>query len=332
MGHVPSALPPDFATRRLPYASGWYFLCPAEAIAAERVRVHRLCGRDLALWRTASGRLRAAWNACPHLGGRLGEGGRVEGEALVCGLHRRRFGVDGAALGGDAERCLSMVPVREQGGLALAWFGAGGEAPSWEVPAADMAGWSPLAFTSRDLATHPQHVMQDLADVEHFTSVHGYEDVAVTRPLALEGPRIGFSAAIVRPASALSPKLRLAFDSEVHGLGYQLTEVTGPGGVVRTRHFVMPTPLDAGTTRVSLGLSVRFEGALGRAVGALGALGRAAADRALGAFAMNAFRRDVGLDARLWVSRYHLDDVLPAPDEDVARFRAWARQFYPAAT
>lgn len=123
----------------------------------------------------------------------------------------------------------------------------------------------------------------------------------------------------------------MAFASEVHGLGYQLTEVIGPGGVVRTRHFVMPTPIDADTTRVGLGVSVRFEGALGRAIGAFGKLGRRAAERALEAFAMNAFRRDVGLDSRLWVSRYHLDDALPAPDAEIARFRGWARQFYPGA-
>lgn len=307
-------------------------MCPAEAIAAGRVRTHRLSGRDLALWRTASGSVRAAWNACPHMGGRLGESGRVEGEALVCGLHRRRYGADGRALGSDAGRCLSMVPVREQGGLVLAWFGAGGEAPAWEVPTPDMAGWSPLVFASEDLATHPQYVMQDLADVEHFTTVHGYEEVTVRRPLALDGPRLGFAAGIARRTSALMPRLEMAFESEVHGLGYQLTEVTGPGGVVRTRHFVMPTPIDTDTTRVGLRVSVRFEGALGRTIGALGKLGRRVAERALEAFAMNAFRHDVGLDSGLWVSRYHLDDVLPAPDEEVARFRAWARQFYPAAT
>lgn len=331
MEHVPSALPPDFATRRLPHASGWYFLCPADAIAAGRVRPHRLCGRDLALWRSAAGRLRAAWSVCPHLGGRLGETGEVEGETLVCGLHRRRFGVEGEAIGGGAGRCLSMVPVRERSGLVLAWFGAGGEAPAWEIQAPEMAGWSPLTFASRDLATHPQYVMQDLADVEHFTTVHGYADVVVRRPLALEGPRLAFAAAIARRTSTLAPRLEMAFESQVFGLGYQLTEVTGPGGVVRTRHFVLPTPLDADTTRVNLGVSVRFEGALGRAVDALGRLGRTAADKALAAFAMQAFRRDVGLDSRLWVSRYHLDDVLPAPDDDVARFRGWARQFYPGA-
>lgn len=54
-------------------------------------------GRDLALWRSASGRVAAWADRCPHRGMRLSHG-FVRGEALSCIYHGWSYGADGACL------------------------------------------------------------------------------------------------------------------------------------------------------------------------------------------------------------------------------------------
>lgn len=324
-----AASPPaaDFAEHRLPVPAGWYFVGSAAALRPGGLRRERLAGRDLALWRTASGLVRAAWNLCPHMGGRLADNGSVRGEALECGLHRRRFGPDGACER-RGEAGLALVPTREVSGLVLAWYHPAGAAPTWEVPAFDTAGFTPVRWRALDLPTHPHHVMQDLADPDHFTTIHRYEEVTVRTPLWLDGPRLGFGAAISWRLVGLPVRIPIAFESDVAGLGFQRTEVTGLGGRLHTRHLVLPTPLDRDTTRVHLGLAVKLDGLHEGLLGRLGGAAQRAVMAGLEAFAARAFARDIGRDAGFWVGRYHTDDRLPAPDEAIARFRGWANQFY----
>lgn len=54
-------------------------------------------GFEIALWRSASGRLAASQNRCPHRGMRLSHG-FVRGEKLSCIYHGWNFGLDGACV------------------------------------------------------------------------------------------------------------------------------------------------------------------------------------------------------------------------------------------
>ncbi len=54
----------------------------------------RLAGEDIALWRSASGRVQAWGDRCPHRGMRLSHG-FVRGETLACIYHGWRYGTDG---------------------------------------------------------------------------------------------------------------------------------------------------------------------------------------------------------------------------------------------
>lgn len=64
-----------------------------------RLTVMPVCvnGTDVALWRSASGRLAAWSDRCPHRGMRLSHG-FVRGEALSCIYHGWRYGADGHCL------------------------------------------------------------------------------------------------------------------------------------------------------------------------------------------------------------------------------------------
>lgn len=84
----------------------------------------------IALWRSASGRLSASADRCPHRGMRLSHG-FVRGEALSCIYHGWSYGKDGHCLRIPAHPGLSPPetirvvthPVEEAGGVI--WVGGG---------------------------------------------------------------------------------------------------------------------------------------------------------------------------------------------------------------
>lgn len=223
---------------------------------------------------------------------------------------------------------LSDLPVVEQNGLLLAWHDPHGRPPAWSVPACDDDGWTAPAFTSVDVRTHPQHVMHDLADLPHFESVHRYAALEVVDALRTEGPalslgvRFGWDTAL----PVLRANVAASFHSVAWGLGYQVTDVRVPLFQLATRHFVMPVPVDPGTTRTWLGVAQRGIGALGAIEARLGGPLRPL-HAALRPFVMRMFLRDVGRDAELW-ERRHAANGAAGPDVDGARYLAWAGQFY----
>ena len=69
---------------------GWYVVGASGDVPAGRSVVRRVAGREVALWRTADGELRAGAGACPHLGALL-DGCAVIGSDLVCRWHGLRL-------------------------------------------------------------------------------------------------------------------------------------------------------------------------------------------------------------------------------------------------
>ena len=61
----------------------------------ERFAQKILCEAELAVWRSASGRIAAWRDRCPHRGMRLSHG-FVRGESLNCIYHGWTYGADGA--------------------------------------------------------------------------------------------------------------------------------------------------------------------------------------------------------------------------------------------
>lgn len=73
----------------------WTAACLADDLPPATV-VHATCGAaELAVWRSASGRIAAWRDRCPHRGMRLSHG-FVRGESLNCIYHGWTYGADGA--------------------------------------------------------------------------------------------------------------------------------------------------------------------------------------------------------------------------------------------
>ncbi len=317
-----------FATRPARLPRGWFFVVASEGLPAGSAVVARVASRDLLVFRGVSGQVHATWNVCPHLGARLGDGGRVVGDTFECPLHRRRYRMSTGAPDEETSGVLMGLPVREQNGLVLTWVAPDGAAPDFEVPPVDEDRWTAPVFETLEVPTSAEVVMQDLADATHFTTVHGYRGVAPFEPFAAEGASIGVAYAIIRRLGTglVGYDQSLRFRSRAHGLGYQVTEVASFGGAMRSRHFVLPTPIDGERTRLTIALSVRLGNddapvAPGRGPHPVATL--------LATPVMHLFKHDIRLDARAWVARYPIGDLVEPQEPDLRAFQRWATQFYP---
>ena len=71
----------------------WYAACPSRFVGDKPVSIRRF-GRKLALWRDATGQVRALEDHCPHRGGPLSQG-VVLGDRLACPYHGVEVRCDG---------------------------------------------------------------------------------------------------------------------------------------------------------------------------------------------------------------------------------------------
>lgn len=317
---------------------GWFFLCQSADLRPGELKSGTWFGRELVLWRTASGEAVVADAFCPHMGAHFGKGGEVVGEHLRCPFHGFCFEASGACVStpyADSKpppkARLRTWPVHETHGLVLVYHHASGDAPTWRVPTVDVDGWMPLKMHAWDVRAHPQETTENSVDVGHFAEVHGYTDFTVLKPAQTDGHYLNARYGAKRLTPLVGNRY---FEFEVHvfGLGYSYVEVLVPQGNLLTRQFVLPTPLEGEHTRLSVGMMVHpldNPGALARP---LALLGRRLASAVVRHFSMKTYVSDVEDDFHIWQNKAY---VHPPPlakgDGPITLYRRWARQFYSEA-
>ena len=209
-----------------------------------------------------------------------------------------------------------VMPLRCHSGMVFCWPTA--RAPDFELPDLDLAGWPPMSFEYRDVRTRPEQIQRDLVDLGHFETVHRYANVSYAERPKFQDSQLRVAVDFDWDTGLAGRGVRAHFTSEAHGLGYQLTEVRSLRDRYHTRHLVMPTPLDALTTRVHLGVSARVHGRLGR-----GLLGHLMAPLASALIAV-AQRRDIARDAHFWAGQSAQESTAGRYEQ---RYRDWARHF-----
>jgi nitrite reductase/ring-hydroxylating ferredoxin subunit len=323
-----------------PFPTGWYGLCASDDLAEGAVLSRTVCGRDVALYRTAGGLAVVVDAACPHLGAHLGHSARVEGETLRCSFHGFRFDSAGACVETGygtrpPPKCtLRTWPVDEVNGFVLVYFDAAGRAPAWRVPASPSGDdWTRTRTTLIRLPTHVQDLAENSVDVGHLSHVHGYGEIEALAELATEGPLLRARYAFRHPRGLLGigKNARAEIDIRVHGLGYSQVQVTVAELGFCSRQFVLATPADGEQVDLRVGMCMkRLPGARGLTSRLLAMLPRALFDLLVARVAFDTFCDDVNADVPIWSTKRYADPPrLAEGDGPIGRYRRWARQFYP---
>lgn len=305
--------------------SGWFVVAMSEELRAGAVAAREQFGRQLALYRTASGVPRVIDATCPHMGAHLGHQGRVEGEELVCGFHGLRYdtrGVCTRTASGDPppRAALRQWVACEQSGMILVWYDALERPPGWSVPPLAEDGFTPIAWRRFRFPGHPQETTENSVDFGHFLHTHGFPAASARGAVTTEGPLLRAHYRIDRAIHRWLPArwtIEVEFDVAARGLGY--SQVDGRIRELRTdiRLFVLPTPVDAETVDLVLGASCRHRF---RPFSLL-----------VRAFAIRALCAEVAQDIAVWRHKRHLvSPRLGKSEAAIADYRRWCRQFYPS--
>ena len=210
-----------------PVPNGWYAIAPSRDLGAGDVLSIIAVERELVVFRGSDGVASVIDAHCPHMGAHLG-GGTVSETTLACPYHGWRFDSSGTCVEipySDSriptKACVPSYPTREQDGMILFWFHAGGAEPDYEVPTVDergAAGWSDAIEFRGELVASLQDMAENNVDYTHFHFVHGREALNdSTSKFTTDGP---FSTVVERFEGE-----GLTFTRYTHGPGIALLRV-----------------------------------------------------------------------------------------------------------
>ena len=315
------------------YPRGWFAVAFSDELPPGAVLTRPFLGREVVVYRTASGRAQVVEPYGPHLGAHLGRGGRVEGERLRCPFHGFEFDRAGACVstpyaGRPPRRGrLETLAAREALGVILAYNGPSSSA-RWPDPEPDdHEADGHLAHHTVVLRAHPEDTTENSVDEGHFGEVHGYSDLARTTPLRIDGPRLEVGYAFSRrlgPGLTLRPEIHIV----AHGLGYSRVDVRLPRWGAKFTQLVLNTPVDEHRSQLRLGVHIA-RAQLARLPAPLRWLPRRPLAWALARLVLRGLVHDVGQDVPIWQSKIHVaSPALAEGDGPIGRYRVWARQFY----
>jgi nitrite reductase/ring-hydroxylating ferredoxin subunit len=315
---------------------GWYTLAFSAELAPGQVLARQVGGRDVVLFRTDAGEVACVDAYCPHMGAHFGHGGTVEGDQLRCPFHFFEFDTGGVCTRTGygtkppEKARLGTWPVVERNHQLMVYLGEA--APTWEVPALDTEGWMAPAFGCWRVKTHPQETTENSVDMGHFGIVHRYFDVEELAPLHTEGPYLSSSYAFSRANDVFGgpASVRTEFRTHIWGLGYSLVELTVLELGLRSRVWVLPTPMGTEHIELRAGLSVPEDTDVGALHWGLRLMPRSVALGLVQSRAFAAYVHDLNQDFDIWENKLYIHPpALAQGDGPIPKYRKWARQFYP---
>ncbi|PCC72278.1 Phenylpropionate dioxygenase, large terminal subunit [Nannocystis exedens] len=222
--------------RALTLSGGGWFAVDARERIGRTPRAYAVDGHELVLWRTGDGSVRAAPEACPHMGASLACA-RVRGDNLICPWH-------GLELGDEPHGRWRPLPTHDDG--VLVWVQLSEEAGHAEAPTpAPILAPRPAQFLSgvvrMEAECDPSDILANRLDPWHGAHYHPHS-FARLKVLADEPDRL-----LVRVAYRVLGPLAVEVDATFHCPDPRTIVMTivggeGVGSVVETH----ATPLGPG--------------------------------------------------------------------------------------
>ncbi len=312
-------MPADARRFPFPLPNGWFAVAESAALAPGQVARAFYLGRELVVFRTASGVARVFDAYCPHLGAHLAVGGKVDGDTLQCPFHGWRFAGDG--------RCVEVpyanrIPpqararsweVEERYGLVFVWHHLEGKPPSWRVPEIaelESPDWIKPVFREWRVRTAIQEMAENDHDSAHFPVVHQGKYLPTT--VSYEGT----TKTCVSPITRALPG-GVEIQAELVRTSYALGIATVAYRGIPGMGFIMlsvVTPIDHENVHMRWLLTVTAS------------LPEAAQQEVIKGITEGT---GVEADIPIWENkRFVPHPVLCDGDGPIAEFRRWASQFY----
>lgn len=156
---------------------GWYWAMPSAELKKGGRAPLEFLGRSLVVYRGENGRVVALDAYCPHMGAHLAEG-KVEGDSIRCLFHYWKYNPEGRCVEIPCQTSTSMVPplrswpITERYGLIWIWAGAFSPRPEPFVPELERVECDHRLGRPFVKACHPNVMMINAIDAQHFNSVH----------------------------------------------------------------------------------------------------------------------------------------------------------------
>lgn len=313
----------------MPIPFGWYAIAFADDLAAGQVKPLRYFGRDLVLFRTASGAASLLDAYCPHLGAHLGYGGTVEGECVVCPFHAWRFSAEGRCAGipyatvvpprvTADKQAIHAYPIVERNRIIWAWYHPQRTAPTFDVvdlPETRAADWTPIDRYRWTIATTVQEIAENAADTAHFIYVHHMADVQ-KGDVSVDGPRryveYDLRSSDRRLADASAPDRCSHIANHAIGPGQRYTRFSG---AFDTLLMTMPVPIDSEHVEFHLAFTHPAKATVPQI--------------RMTKLAIASIVSQTEQDIPIWEHKAYLEHpVLCNGDGPIRQYRRWFQQFY----
>jgi len=312
------------------FPRGWFLIAKVEEATNKPVPL-RYFGRDLIMYRGASGKIAVMDAYCPHMKTHLAknttsyvvlDGKQVEGDDIRCPYHGWKFGPDGtcneipyspAPIPKAAK--IRSYPAREWYGFIIMWHDEEDNEPVFEPPVIeqwDHPQWVPWQIDDLgEIGCHPIEVVDNIADKAHLGPIHGSTDIGHFENV--------FDSHVMRQSTVTSnvktPGMRFTNETFYTGPGILLSRM---GGMMDSFMLVAHTPIEDGSLKVWHGLTAE-------------APNNPPTEQDLQMVTMfQIFSRDaLTQDFEVWANKEPCFDIMQViGDGPFGKTRAWYKQFY----
>jgi len=327
-----------------PFPEGWYFVASRDEIRRRSLVEKTWLGREIVAWCDDRGAVCVADAFCPHMGSHLGPraGGRVRDGCLVCPFHGFVYDASGQCVATPSAPAptnarLDVLETQEINGMVFAWWSGIGQPSHWSLPVGtlDEDGWTSVRLHEFRLTTHPEYTTENSVDLAHLSYIHGYFDVRQVGPVTVDGAHLvsAFDFKRERPVMGLG-KLRFSVSAvtHLHGLGYSFIDITEHTIGMRSRMWVLVTPIDGTYMEFVLASQIQEMERPKRLIVGLGFLPKRTRARVTNWMMLKQQAKDVRQDIDVWNNKcFAPRPILSSADGKIMLFRRFCRQFYPEA-
>ncbi|MCC5639252.1 aromatic ring-hydroxylating dioxygenase subunit alpha [Nostoc sp. CHAB 5844] len=158
------------------FVEGWYWVMPSQNLRIGEVQPVTILGRNLVIYRGQDKRVVICDAYCPHMGAHLAEG-KIEGNELRCFFHHWKFDSQGICtdipcLDEPIPVKLKTWPTAEKYKMIWIWTGEAPHQPIPFVPELEFQEYESLLGSRIITNCHPNVVMINAIDAQHFSTVH----------------------------------------------------------------------------------------------------------------------------------------------------------------